>query len=135
MGAASARYFQIHDGADTNRRLMLYASAPSSLILRHDNATDVVQCVMTATHNIGERVRLLAQVYSDGAVQLHYKVGNGSTVSGTKSAALTFDPTWAGSPNTRLYVGNRQGDAHGPHWLLKRIGIPRIVTMDEAIAA
>lgn len=64
----------------------------------HQNDTDInVVSTLGSAPVMGDLVELIAQLYADGAVQIHQTLNGGSETSATKSAALLLNQTWGGN--------------------------------------
>jgi hypothetical protein len=103
-GGKSPRLLQIGNSGDTLSRFLVYKpSGGSDYGVWHSNSISTqVAGTVSLSPAIGNRIELAAQLYADGAVQIHGSKNGGTTSSGTKSSALTFDPAWAAST---VYIG------------------------------
>jgi hypothetical protein len=89
--------------------LLLLQATTANYVIYHApiSALSAVSSTVTVA-TYGQLVELCAQLYSDGAVQIHKSVDGGAITSGTKSAAKLLAQTW-GSPLLTINGGTGAG--------------------------
>jgi hypothetical protein len=110
-GGASPRIFQLGGAGEGQARLyLLKGLGTDTYQLGHNPVTG---STATATLDLnpahGDLIELVAEVYADGAVQLHGRKNGGAVTSTAKSAAQPFAAAWAAAT---LRIGGQ--DASGP---------------------
>lgn len=75
-----------------------------------------------AVGTVGDMVELLAQLYSDGAVQIHGSYNGGAITSGTKSATRQLAQAWGAQ---QLDIGKGTGISASSHVPLRNLVIVR----------
>lgn len=108
-------FFRVFNNNDRFYRVQLGTSGATT------NST------LTAAPDVSDMVELAAQLYADGAVQLHQSVNGGTVTSATKSGANALRSDWT---NTTLAIGSRNGDNAGAigatHILIRRGVLPLV---------
>lgn len=83
-------------------------------------ATGVSSTIAVGT--VGDMVELVAQLYSDGAVQIHGSFNSGAITSGTKSAARQLAPAWGAQ---QLDIAKGTGISASSHIPLRNLKVVR----------
>ncbi|MDH5279527.1 MAG: hypothetical protein OEW52_00090 [Thermoleophilia bacterium] len=117
----NARLWSITNGSDANPRLLLYASAPGTFYIHYQTASAVsVDRTVTPGQVGGDRLRILALLYSDGSVQIGCQIGSGAVTMSTRSSAIGLPREWAAGT---LYVSGNSS-ARGVSPIVGIVGAP-----------
>ncbi len=131
VGIASAALTSVSVDTLTGARVAIDSTGTYYRIRAHNGTTEVTATLAIAP-TAGQRVRIRAQVYADGSVQLWQSINEGAETFTARSAANAFagSPTWGVGAKWRL---NSYGTGNGGSMWLRRAklvpGIPDAATL------
>jgi hypothetical protein len=99
--------FYLGNDGQSGARLWI-APSGSNYRLSHNNGSVTRTSTLSAPPGATDRVRLAAQLYDDGSVQLHQSLDEGVVSSASRSSAATLAAAWGTGTTLRL---NRVGSA------------------------